>query len=294
MEELETLYNRGWRAGVFIVDDNFIGNMKKLKEEILPAIVKWQKERKYPFLLSTQASINLADDKELMRLMVMAGFDSVFVGIETLSEESLAECNKRQNKNRDLIASVKKLLNHGLQVQGGFIVGFDSDQVSVFENQINFVQKSGIVIAMIGLLNAPRGTKLHQRLKKENRLLENVSGDNTDFSMNFVPKMDRQTLINGYTHVLTTIYSPTQYYMRVKTFLKHYKPHRRKGISQLQLWHIWAFIRSMWFLGITDRGRWLYWKFLVLTLLRRPRSFPTSITMAIYGLHFRAVVRKYT
>lgn len=290
LAELEALYNRGWRAGVFIVDDNFIANSRKLSEEILPAMIEWQKETNRPFSLSTQASINLADDDELMRLMVMAGFDSVFVGIETPNEESLAECNKRQNENRDLVASVKKIQNHGLQVQGGFILGFDNDPISIFKSQISMIQKSGIVVAMVGLLNAPRGTKLHQRLKKENRLLEKVSGDNTDCSMNFVPKMDRQILTNGYKHVLTEIYSPRQYYMRVKTFLKQYKPQKRKGISQLQWWHIWAFVRSMWFLGITDRGRWLYWRFLVSTLVRRPRSFPMSMTLAIYGFHFRTVV----
>lgn len=293
LAELETLYNRGWRAGVFVVDDNFVGNRTKLKEEILPAIIKWQKKRNHPFSLSTQASINLADDEELMRLMVTAGFNSVFVGIETPNEESLAECNKRQNRNRDLVASVNKMQNHGLQVEGGFIIGFDSDPVSVFKSQINFIQKSGIVIAMVGLLNAPPGTKLHQRLKKENRLLENVSGDNTDCSMNFIPRMDRETLLNGYKHVLTTIYSPRQYYKRVKMFLKQYKPQRRKEISQLQLWHVRAFIRSMWFLGVTDRGRGHYWRFFVSTLLRRPRSFPISMTLAIYGFHFRTIVRKY-
>ena len=292
LEELDALYKRGWRAAVFIVDDNFIGNKKKLKEEVLPAIIEWQKERKYPFLLSTQASINLADDEELMRLMVMAGFDSVFVGIETPNEKSLAECNKRQNANRDLATSVKKLLNHGLQVNGGFIVGFDNDPLTVFENQINFVQKSGIVVAMVGLLNAPRDTKLYQRLKKENRLLENVSGDNTDCSMNFVPKMDHETLINGYKHILVSIYSPKTYYKRVKMFLKEYKPHRRRVVSRLELWHVWAFVRSMWFLGIRDEARWVYWGFLVSTLLRRPRSFPMSLAFAIYGFHFRAVVRK--
>ena len=294
LEELEALYNRGWRAAVLIVDDNFIGNKKKLKEEVLPAVIEWQKERKYPFMLSTQASINLADDEELMRLMVMAGFDSVFVGIETVNEESLTECNKPQNKNRDMVASVKKLLNHGLQVQGGFIVGFDSDPVSVFESEINFVQESGIVMAMVGLLNAPRDSKLHQRLKKENRLLENGSGDNTDCSMNFIPKMDRQTLINGYKHVLVSIYSPRPYYERVKMFLKEYKPQRRRMVSRLELGHIRVFFKSIWVLGITDKARGHNWKFIVSTILRRPRSFPTSMTMAIYGFHFRAVVRKYT
>jgi len=293
LAELEALYNRGWRAGVFVVDDNFIGNKRQLKEEILPAIIGWQKEKKYPFGLSTQLSINLADDEKLMRLMIMAGFDCVFVGIESPNEESLAECNKRQNEGRDLIASVKKIQNHGFQVQAGFILGFDSDPDSVFKSQINFVQKSGIVVAMVGLLNAPRGTKLHQRLKKENRLLEKVSGDNTDCSMNFIPKMDSEKLINGYKNVLNTIYSPKQYYTRVETFLKQYKPQRKKGASRLELWHIWAVARSMWFLGVADRGRWHYWRFLVSTLMRRPRSFPMSMTLAIWGFHFQKLARKY-
>ncbi|MBI2830523.1 MAG: B12-binding domain-containing radical SAM protein, partial [Chloroflexi bacterium] len=225
LRELDELYNRGWRSGVFIVDDNFIGNKRKLKGEILPAIIEWQQKRKYPFSLSTQLSINLADDEELMQLLVAAGFDGVFVGIESPNEESLAECNKRQNEHRDLVASVKKLQNHGLQVQAGFILGFDSDPVSVFKSQIKLVQQSGIVMAMVGLLNAPRGTRLYRRMAEENRLTEEkTSGDNTDCSMNFIPRMDRTALISGYKEVLTTLYSPRQYYPRVKMFLTQYKP----------------------------------------------------------------------
>jgi radical SAM superfamily enzyme YgiQ (UPF0313 family) len=293
LAELDALHNQGWRAGVFVVDDNFIGNKRQLKEQILPAIIKWQEERNYPFSLSTQLSINLADDEELMQLMAKAGFDCVFVGIESLNEESLVECNKLQNKGRDPVASVKKMQNHGFQVQAGFILGFDSDPDSVFKSQINFVQKSGIVVAMVGLLNAPRGSKLHKRLERENRLLEKVSGDNTDCSMNFIPKMDSEKLVNGYKSVLNTIYSPRQYYKRVETFLKQYKPHRKKGLSRLELWHIWALTRSVWFLGVTDRGRWEYWKFMSSTLIRRPRSFPISMNLAIWGYHFQKLARKY-
>ncbi len=175
LAELEALYNRGWRETVFIVDDNFIGNKRKLKEEILPAMIKWQKDKKFPFGFLTEASINLADDEELMQLMVEAGFETVFIGIETPNEESLVECNKQQNRNRDLIASIKKIQNYGMQVHGGFILGFDNDPDSIFKSQLNFIQKSGIVTAMVGLLNAPRGTRLYQRLKKENRLLEDIS-----------------------------------------------------------------------------------------------------------------------
>ncbi len=292
LAELEALYSQGWRSGVFIVDDNFIGNKRKLKTEILPAMIEWAKGKRYPFAFSTEASINLADDEELIRLIVEAGFSTVFVGIETPNEESLVECNKFTNINRDLVASVKKIQNHGLEVQGGFIVGFDSDPLSIFKSQISFIQKSGIVTAMVGLLNAPPGTRLYQRLKLENRLLKNISGDNTDCSLNFVPKMNYETLINGYKHILDTIYSPKQFYERVKTFLNEYKPRgKRKG--KLQFYHITAFIKSMWFLGIKERGRRYYWKLFVSTLLRHPRSFPISISLAVYGYHFRKVFEKY-
>jgi radical SAM superfamily enzyme YgiQ (UPF0313 family) len=291
--ELDALYSLGWRAGVFIVDDNFIGNKKKLKAETLPAIIEWMEEKKFPFAFNTEASINLADDEELMQLMVRAGFNTVFVGIETPNEESLVECSKFTNTNRDLVTSVKKLQNYGLEVQGGFIVGFDSDPISIFKNQINFIQKSGIVTAMVGLLNAPRGTRLYQRLKKENRLLKNFTGDNTDCSLNFIPKMNYETLINGYKHILNTIYSPKPYYERVKTLLKEYKPQKRKARTQVHFYHIKAFFKSIWFLGIKEKGRRYYWKLLALTLLRHPRSFPLSISLSVYGFHFRKIVEKY-
>jgi len=293
LAELNAIYRRGWRESVFIVDDNFIGNKKKLKEEILPAIAAWQKRRKHPYPLTTEASINLADDDELLDLMVAAGFECVFIGIETPNEASLAECSKHQNADRDLIATVKRLQNRGLQVQGGFILGFDHDPESIFKSQISFIQKSGIVTAMVGLLNAPRGTRLYQRLKRENRLVDGFSGDNTDGSLNFTPKMDREKLINGYRHILTTIYSPRQYYKRVMTFLKEYKPRRRKKISQLRWWHVRAFFRANWVLGVRDGGRIHYWWFVISSLLRHPRSFPLSVSLAVYGFHFREVARSY-
>ncbi len=292
LAELDALYHHGWRGGVFIVDDNFIGNRRKLKSETLPAIIEWRKERDYPFALSTEASINLADDEELMQLMVEAGFNTVFVGIETPNEESLIECNKSQNQKRDMVASVKKMQNYGLEVQGGFIVGFDSDPLSIFRNQINFIQNSGIVTAMVGLLNAPPGTRLYQRLKKENRLVQEFTGNNTDFSINFIPKMNYEALINGYRHILDTIYSPKQYYERVKTFLREYRP-RRKNKDKVRYHHIMAFVKSMWFLGIREKGRRYYWKLFISTLLKYPRKFPLSISLAVYGYHFRKVVKKY-
>ncbi len=292
--ELEALYHRGWRGSVFVVDDNFIGNRMKLKTVILPAIIRWSKNHGHPFTFYTEASIDLADDEELMRLMTEAGFNTVFVGIETPNEDSLVECNKLQNKGRDLAASVKKLQNHGIEVQGGFILGFDSDPASIFRSQINFIQKSGIVTAMVSLLNAPRGTRLYQRLQKENRLLGDMSGDNTDCSMNFVPRMDRETLITGYKEVLDTIYSPPNLYARIRTFLKEYHPPRLKKVPHLQWRHIHALVRSFWILGVVDKGRTHYWRLLLMTLFRHPRSLHLSIGLSVFGFHFRKVAERFT
>ncbi len=293
LAELEAVYEQGWRDGLFIVDDNFIGNKRKLKAEILPAIIQWMKEKKHPFSFTTEASLNLADDEELMQLMVEAGFDSVFIGIESPNEESLVECNKFPNRNRDLVASVKKIQNRGFQVMGGFIVGFDSDPLSIFKSQINFIQKSGIVTAMVGLLIAPPETRLYKRLKKENRLLPGGSGDNTDFSTNFIPKMNYEVLVNGYKHILDTIYSPKHYCERIKIFLKEYKP-RRKRRGKLQFCYVRALFRSMWILGIKEKGRRYYWKLLASTLLRHPQSFALTVSFAIQAFHFRKVFEKFS
>ncbi len=290
--ELEALYRRGWRGSIFVVDDNFIGNRRKLKTGTLPAIIAWSKERKHPFSFFTEASINLADDEELMRLMAEAGFDRVFIGIETPNEESLTECNKTQNKGRDLAASVRKLQNYGFEVQGGFIVGFDNDPVSIFKSQINFIQKSGIVTAMVGLLNAPRGTRLYHRLKSENRLIQNFTGDNTDCSMNFIPRMNYQTLIAGYKNILHTIYSPKQYYERIRTFLNEYKPVRLKRVSQLRFHHVRALFNAIWFLGVVGKGRRYYWQLMFSTLFKYPKHIPLSIGLSVFGFHFRKVAEK--
>jgi len=288
--ELEVLYTQGWRGPVFFVDDNFISNKKKLKTEILPFLIDWMKQKKYPFSFFTEASINLSDDEELIQLMVKAGFKKVFIGIETPNEESLTECNKNLNKNRNLIACVKKIQENGLEVQGGFIVGFDNDPPSIFEKQISFIQKSGIVTAMVGLLNAPRGTRLYHRLKKEDRLLDDSSGDNTDFSINFIPKMNIEMLMNGYKKILSTIYSPKQYYNRVITFLKRYKPKPVRKKIYFKFCNLKAFLKSIWFLGIKGKERLHYWKLISWTLVRRPRFLDLAISLAIYGFHFRKTV----
>lgn len=289
IQELEALYNHGWRGAIFIVDDNFIGNKAYLKKEILPAMISWMQKHKNPFWYITEASVNMADDEELMLLMQQAGFISVFVGIETPSEESLKECNKYHNVNRDLIASVKKIQNFGMQVTGGFIVGFDSDTPSIFERQINFIQKSGIVTAMVGLLQAPVGTKLFQRLKKEKRLLpdRDFSGNNTELALNFIPKMNVQKLTEGYQKIVTTIYEPQHYYARVQEFFKEFKPVYKRSLSSLRLCYAKALFHSLFTLGFKEKGRRYYWKHLFQTLVKYPRFLPEAVTFAIYGHHFR-------
>lgn len=289
--ELEKLYVGGWRGGVFFVDDNFIGDRKKLKKVILPALSRWMERKGYPFTFITETSIDLADDDELLGLMVAAGFEQVFIGIESPGAEGHHESGKVQNMNRDLLASVKRIQQSGLQVQAGFIVGFDSDSPSIFERQIRFIQESGIATAMVGMLMALSGTKLYQRLVREGRLLEVASGNNTSISTNFVPKMKMEQLVDGYRTIIETIYTPKNYYRRVITFLKNYQPLQKGGVHFKPLYLI-ALLKSMLILGLLGKERFQYWKLFFWSLFRRPRLFPTAITLAIYGFHFRKIAEK--
>jgi radical SAM superfamily enzyme YgiQ (UPF0313 family) len=288
--ELESLYATGWRGNVFFVDDNFIGNRKILVTEVLPALIAWRQDKVgLPF--STELSINLADDAELTALLVQAGFTTVFVGIETPADAGLAECGKRQNRGRDLVASVKRLQRAGLQVQGGFIVGFDSDSPSIFQQQVDFIQMSGIVTAMVGLLQAPYGTRLYARMQAEGRLTSEMTGDNTDGSTNIIPEMGLETLQQGYRWLLGQIYSPQLYYARVRTFLREY---RVPEISlRLEREHVKAFFRAAYQLGIRGKERSQYWALLTWALFRRPKLFPLAVTLAIYGFHCRLVTEMY-
>ncbi len=286
--ELESLYRLGWRGGVFFVDDNLIGNKVHLKTELLPALMEWRKDKK-GFFFSTEVSINLADDQSLMQSMVQAGFDTVFIGIETPNEESLAECSKKQNMNRNLVQDIKRIQRAGLQVQGGFILGFDNDSPLTFRRLIDFIQNSGIATAMVGLLQAPPGTKLYERLKQAGRLIDRLSGDNVDGTTNIIPLMNLDVLRKGYKEVIQYLYSPKPYYQRVKTFLGEYKPPQIPisfSFRQVPV-NLHALLHSILRLGIIGKERFQYWKLFWWALLRRPKVFPLAITLAIYGHHFR-------
>ena len=284
--ELNGLYAIGWRGRVFFVDDNFIGNKHHLRNELLPALIEWRRGKR-GIGFHTEVSINLADDKPLAQMMVAAGFDMVFIGIETPDEAGLKECSKKQNQNRNLIESVRTLQRIGLQVQGGFIVGFDSDSPSTFQRQIDFIQRSGIVTAMVGLLQAPSGTRLYQRLKGEGRLTGAMTGDNVDGTTNIIPKMSLDSLREGYRSILQGIYSHKPYYRRVQTFLREYKAPRVRGRFKRE--ELWAFLRSIFVLGIISKERASYWKLLVWTNFHCPRQLPLAITLAITGHHCRRI-----
>lgn len=288
LAELDQLLKIRWRGSVFFVDDNFIGHKKKLKSELLPAVRNWMETNKNPFFFITEASINLADDSDLMHMMVKAGFAKVFVGIETPEVNCLMECNKQHNNNRDLIESVNSIQRYGMEVFAGFIVGFDNDPPNIFQRQIDFIQKSGIITAMVGLLNAPKLSKLYQRLKNEGRITEEFTGDNTDYSINFVPVMDKNELLNGYHKILRDIYSSKAYYTRVLTFLKHYNP---PPAEHLTFNRFMALIKSIIYIGIVKKNRIYFWKIVLWSIFNKPKAFPLAITYSIYGYHFRRVFR---
>ncbi len=284
--ELESLRARGWQDSVFIVDDNFIGKKNRSKE-LLRAIIDWRARTGSRMTFLTEASVNLADDAELCRLMAQAGFQKVFLGLETPSPASLAECNKIQNTGKNLVSSVKTIQRAGLEVLGGFIVGFDSDTRDIFRQQFRFVQKSGVVVAMVGLLNAIPGTQLHQRLLSEGRMESGTSGNNTSAELNFQTKLDRKFLVSGYRRLMRRLYEPAHYYARIDRFLKAFRPRRSGGPPSKA--ELRAFVHGIWLLGFRHRGRILYWRLFWRNLLFRPSHFPRAMELAVMGYHFRKV-----
>jgi radical SAM superfamily enzyme YgiQ (UPF0313 family) len=284
--ELDRLYDLGWRGSVFFVDDNLVGNKRDVKNRLLPALIAWQRDKRHiPF--SSQVSLNVADDPELMRLLAEAGFDTVFVGIETPDEAALAACNKKQNLGRNLVEDVKRIQRAGIEVYAGFIVGFDGDTESTFQRQIDFIQQSGIVTAMVGILQAPPGTRLYERMRQAGRLLGPMSGDNVDGTTNIIPLMGLDILRERYRALLRHLYAPKPYYQRVRTFLREYKAPAVR--PRLEWQHLLAFVRAGARLGVLGRERIQYWRLLAWTLVRRPKLVPRMVTLAIYGHHFRRV-----
>ncbi len=284
--ELDRLAELGWRGSVFFVDDNLIGNKRDAKAKLLPALIDWR--RRHPHVpFNAQVSMNLADDQELLGLMARAGFDTVFIGIETPDETALEACQKKQNLARDLVADVKRIQRAGIAVQAGFIVGFDSDTASSFQRLSEFIQRSGIVTAMVGMLQAPPGTRLFERMHREGRITDAMTGDNVDGTTNILPAMGLSVLRGHYRALIGQLYEPKHYYARVRTFLREY--HVPAVRSRLDTQRALAFFRSAGRLGVLGRERLQYWRLIAWTLFRRPRLLPHAVTLAIYGYHFRLI-----
>ncbi|HEX5707624.1 MAG TPA: B12-binding domain-containing radical SAM protein [Pyrinomonadaceae bacterium] len=292
LAELDALYDAGWRGRVFIVDDNFIGNKRNVRR-LLPALCEWMERRRYPFNLFTEASINLADDDELLAQMRRANFNKIFVGIETPVAESLKEAQKGQNTRRDLLDSVRKLQHYGMEVMAGFIVGFDNDPADIFQRQIDFIRQSAIPMAMVGLLTALPDTQLWRRLQREGRLLFESTGDNTDCTMNFVPRMDARELVEGYKTILRSIYSPVEYYARALDSLKRLNTEGVPANRASTIYDFASLARVVLKLGILDGRRREFWDFVARAFVERRELFVEAMTLAAMGYHFRKITEQY-
>src|ERR1700749_551767 len=285
LAELDALRAVGWRGLVFIVDDNFIGNKKNVRK-LLPELAEWSERNGRPFSFITEASVNLAEDDALLDAMRRANFRRVFLGIETPVEESLKEAQKGQNTRRDLLESVHRIQSYGMEVMAGFIVGFDSDPEDIFERQINFIRESAIPLAMVGLLTALPDTQLWRRLKKEGRLIKESAGNNMEGALNFIPRMDTARLVEGYRRILDTIYSPSEYYRRALDCLSHLTQEKAPRHSTV-LNDVRAFTRIVLTLGVFDRARVDFWRYMKSAVTKHRSNFPHAVTLAAMGYHFR-------
>jgi radical SAM superfamily enzyme YgiQ (UPF0313 family) len=291
LAEFDELKRLGWRGPLFIVDDNFIGNKKNVRQ-LMPSLIEWQKKNDYPFSLLTEASVNLADDEDLLRSMKEAGFRRVFLGIETPVEESLKEAQKSQNRG-NLLESVRRIQSYGMEVMAGFIVGFDNDPDDIFERQIEFIRESAIPLAMVGMLNALPDTQLWRRLEKEGRLLGEASGNNTVSTVNFIPKMDLDKLVEGYQRIMRTIYTPSEYYKRALDSLKRTpqdlpEPHQYHGFKAVA-----GFLRIAFKLGVVDAERREFWRFFIEAVRRHHDRMTELLRHAAMAYHFRKLNESY-
>ncbi|HEU4506974.1 MAG TPA: radical SAM protein [Pyrinomonadaceae bacterium] len=292
LAEFDELKRLGWRGPLFIVDDNFIGNKKNVRL-LMPDLIEWQKKNGYPFSLLTEASVNLADDDDLLNAMKDAGFRRVFLGIETPVEESLKEAQKSQNRG-NLLDSVRKIQSRGMEVMAGFIVGFDNDPEDIFERQIEFIRESAIPIAMVGMLNALPDTQLWKRLEREGRLLgDDASGNNTVATLNFIPKMEVDKLVNGYKTIMRTIYKPSEYYRRALDSLQRTpqdvpEAHQYHGLKALK-----AFVRIAFHLGVLDAERREFWRFFIKAGREHHDRMVELLRHAAMAYHFRKLNESY-
>jgi len=278
---------------ILFADDNLIGNKRDLKDNLLPELIKWRENNKNAPGFATQVTINLADDEKMMQQMIDAGFRHIFVGIESPEEESLESCKKTQNLKRDLLNNVKKLQKFGFIVTAGFIVGFDTDKESIFDSQVKFIQESGIVIATVNVLKAPPGTELHDRLAKENRLVESFDFDEN--KTNIITKMTEVKLFNGYKYILDNIYKPEMVYKRAKIFLHDYGTHKTKTPikKRISFNDIYTFLKLVIYVGILGSERKYFWKLVFETRATNNRNLDQAFFFSALIYQFKMLHNKF-
>jgi len=291
IREIEAIYKSGHRGFVFLVDDNFIGNAKNVRQ-LMPELIKWQVSHKYPFDFCTEASLNLAWDSNtgLLEDMVKAGFTQVFLGIESVDPDALKSMNKNQNTAMSSLEAVRKIQRAGIEVTGGFIIGSDAEKPSVFDDLFRFIQESGIVLPMLGLLTALKGTKLYARLEQEGRLKYESDGNNTHhIGLNFTPVLDEKFLIKGYVGLLEKLFTPKNYYARCRTLqgVLEKMPEVRRKIHGRE---VLAFLKSV-AAQLPAKGGIEYAKYLAETALFQPNHFSDAVSRAIKLCHCAGMTR---
>ena len=289
MAEFDLLHRLGWKGSLFVVDDNFIGN-KRDAMRLLPEVEAYQQERNYPFDLFTEASVNLVEIPDMLDAMSDAGFNMVFLGIESPNDDALLMTKKKQNTTKEedansyLLRAIRTIQGSGIEVTGGFIIGMDGDKE--FDSHIRFIQEAGVPMAMAGLLTALKETNLYHRLQREGRMLDESTGNNTDITLNFVPELPREHLIAEYRRVVSTLYDPTlkNYFERCLTLLKNLKPVNHPGgkIGKMELMAVAKSIKRQLF---SKQGP-AYLQFLINVLKDHPSMFGKAVRLAIHGYHF--------
>ena len=295
LAELQSLYDLGYRGHVDFVDDNFIGNKAKVIA-VLEAIRDWSTAHDYPFYFSTEASIDLAREERLLRLMHETDFRYVFVGIESPDEAVLAQTQKKQNQRIEVTEAVRTLMAHGMTVNGGFILGFDSETAETAPRMVELIQETGICTAMVGTLTALPNTQLSRRLAGEGRLfhreglmIEDAESDidNTTSGLNFVTVRPRAAVLQDHANVLRKVYAPREYFERVLTTAMQLVPNRRHRPGRAtSIRQAWAFLQVCWLVGLRRRTAWPYWLTLLKVLFRNPAAVDVVVSNAALYTHF--------
>jgi radical SAM superfamily enzyme YgiQ (UPF0313 family) len=295
LAELQALYDLGWRRSVFVVDDNFIGNKRNVKL-LLRELAPWMAAHDYPFSLTTEASIDLAQDQELLDLMVAANFNSVFLGIETPDTDSLALTQKFQNTRNSLEESVETINRSGLFVMAGFIIGFDGEKTGAGDRIINFVEATAIPQALFSMLQALPNTGLWHRLEKEGRLrAEGEANGHQTTLINFVPTRPVEEIAREYVRCFWELYEPDRYLARVYRHLLTMKPRPyKKKFQMLELVEIRAVLTICWRQGLKRNTRWQFWQQLFSMFQRNPGVVKRYLINCAHIEHFieyRQIVR---